>query len=902
MIKTKHRLLTLLLAFAMIFTSLPITALAATEGDRKSNEIIDIKTVGDKQVINLGNVKGEKQKLRFFSRSARLFGATTQQSRNSNDTVSQKVEIKLDTNGLNLEDSFDQSALDEVYPFDVTIKFVELGVTNNPSLTLTFQKGDTSKEGVMYLPKNMGQGVWQAEISKLDQNINLRVYKDGDGSTNFNDQGDMTYTFELTQIVHPIIDLKVVDPYGKELQENINQDLGLKLALEDERDFNLPANTKTFNIRTLADFAGDNIAVLNEAGKNPALSLTTALDANKRLKVGDKTYKLNKITYNALGQEVEINGQKQKVGGYIEFATQPKIIIPTPDENGNLPKTPDGYKRISFHAESSSNAQDGRFEQGEKLKVIDVLEGTEYTDEDLQKEIKGIGQPTPIINGRVDDNKKFLKWKPALPTTGEVADADYWPVYLANGGKITPGEKLPDGVFEVKVIKDDTIAEDALYGKSYGVFQGSTLARDKFPDLVAATGHLNPKWTTEADAPATGMVDIAKPWTKEITKATTFKATAAEDAATQIGKKGLQPKDTTALQGQGLTEEFWHKGVALADSVKDNEDFKALLKDAKVTDLSNRTSEKVEEQEGTLLVTFKDGSKLEVPNQKLIVKPNTVTVVFDKAAGKENPLRDGDTTVKGKITASSNSKELPVSLDGAVVTIKKGTEVLSRTLANKDGSFVAGVKDPLVAGEKISVVVTLPESKTESAAVTETVQLNPDKLNEIIPMGNEVVKNFDGKKGVNQDLVKALKAAIKKATEDLVDETNGKVKAGVTVDATGQKSLDTQYEAIKKAIEALTGNTAPKVTGTTSHKEIFKGDDPKLEDGITVEDADGETDIVKDGTKAFTYTVQKVDAKGNKTPVTDTTTIKDTAGTYEVTYTAKDKSGAEGRKWYPFFK
>lgn len=878
---TKQRLITLLLALVMIFTSVPLNAFAASEANSGRKEITDIKTVGDKEIINLGEVKGQKSQLRFFSGRQRLYGARTQQAGNSSETVAQKVEINLDTLGLNLGDNeFDPSALTEVGSFDVKIIFKELG-GRTEARTMFFQVGETTKTETFYLPKDFGNGFVDAEIPKLKTTIALRVYDGATGTTNFNLGQDMTYTFELTQIIHPVIDLKVVDPYGKELQENINQALGLKLTLQDEHDFTLAANTKTFNIRTLADFAGDNIAELNEVGANPTLSLTTQLDANKRLTVDSKTYKLNKITYNALGQEVEINGQKQKVGGYIEFATQPKIIVPTPDDNGNLPKTPDGYKRLSFHAESSPNAQDGRFKNGEKLKVIDVLEGTEYTDQDLQKQIKEIGQPTPIINGRVDDNKKFLKWKPELPTTGPVADTDYYPVYLANGDKITPGEKLPDGVFEVKVVKDDTIAADVLYGKTYAVFDGSTLARDKFPDLVAAVGHQNPKWTTEAEAPAKGMVDIAKPWTKEITKATTFKATAAEDAATQIKKEGLKAVDTTALQGQDLTEAFWHKGVALADNIPADKKaaFEALLKDATVTDKSSRNADTAGTFVGTLLVTFKDGSTLEVPNQKLIVKPNTVTIAFDKAEGKENPLRDGDTTVKGKITASSNSDQFPVSLDGALVTIKKGDTVLSRTLANADGSFVAGVKEPLVAGEDISVVVTLPESKTESAAVTEKVQLNPDKLNSIIPTGKEVFKNFDGKKGVNQDLVKALKAALDEA-DKLVD-ASGKVKSTVTVDATGQKSLDDQYEAIKKAIAALTENKIPEIKAP-AYKEIFVGDEINLDDGVTVTD----DNIKKVNGKDYSYTIY--DGSDKETTV-DAMKAKD--GTYRVVYKAEDTQG-----------
>lgn len=511
----------------MIFTSLPVSAFAATGGDKKAHEITDIKTVGDKQVINLGEVQG-KSNFGFFSKKARLFGATSQQSRSADETVAQKVEINLDTLGLNLGDTeFDSSALTEAGSFDVKITFKELGGTRTETRTMFFQAGETKKTETFYLPKDFGNGHVDAEIPKLKDNIALRVYVGATGTTNFNLGQDMTYRFELTQIIHPIIGLKVVDPYGKELEENINQDLGLKLALEEEHKFDLPANTKTLNIRTLDDFTGYGLDDLNSTGANPnpTLSLTTALDANKRLKVGDKTYKLNKITYNAQGQEVEINGKTEKVGGYIEFATQPKIIVPTPDENGDLPQTPNGYKRLSFHAETSSNAQDGRFEDGAKLKVIDVLEGTVYTDADLQKEIKGIGQPTPLINGRKDDNKKFLKWKPELPTTGEVADIDFYPVYLANGGEIKPGEKLPDGVFEVMVVKDDTIAKDNLFGKSYGVFDGSTLARDKFPDLEAAKGHQNPKWTATIEGKTE---DEPKPWTKVINKNTTFKATASK--------------------------------------------------------------------------------------------------------------------------------------------------------------------------------------------------------------------------------------------------------------------------------------------------------------------------------------------------------------------------------------
>lgn len=877
----------MLLALFMILTSFPLNAFAAQKETSVRNEITDIKTVGDKQVINLGNVRGEKPQLRFFSRGARLFGAPAPQAGSSSETVAQKVEINLSTMGLNLEeDQFDLSALTEAGSFDVEITFKELGGTRTETRTMTFQAGETKKTETFYLPKDFGNGNVEAEIPKLKENINLRVYVGAGSTTNFNLGQDMTYKFELTQIVHPVIDLKVVDPYGKELPEDINQALGLKLALEEEHKFDLPANTKTFNIRSLADFAGDNVADLNEAGANPTLSLTTALDANKKLTVGDKTYKLNKITYNALGQEVEINSQKKKVGGYIEFATQPKIIVPTPDDSGNLPKTPDGYKRLSFHAETSANAQDGRFENGLKVKVIDVLEGTEYTDTDLQKEIKGIGQPTRLINGRVDDNKKFLKWKPELPTTGPVADTDFYPVYLANGGEITPGEKLPDGVFEVKVTKDDTIAKDPLYGKSYGVFQGSKLARDKFPDLVAATGHQNPKWTTEADAPETGMVDIAKPWTKEITKATTFKATAAEDAATQIKKEGLKAVDTTALQGQDLDEKFWHKGVALADNTpaEKKADFEALLKEATVTDLSSRTSAKVEDQVGTLLVTFKDGSTLEVPNQKLIVKPNTVEVSFDNKAGDDAKApRHKETVVKGKVSSTSG---YPVK--GAVVEIKdENNNVIGITqVIDDEGNFTAGTRE-LKAGEKLTASVTLPDSKLAAESKPKTVKLNADRLKDLLPIAQEQYKKFKDKENAFiKDKLNNLNTAIKTA-EPLIKD--GKATATDTAD--NQTAIDNAVKALEEALKALTANIPPSISGPKTH-EIFVGEALDLKKLVDVTDGDGADDLVLENGSNVKIEVKKVE-EGKETPVTELSTINKTVGTYKVTYTAKDKSDAK---------
>ena len=518
-----------------------------------------------------------------------------------------------------------------------------------------------------------------------------------------------------------------------------------------------------------------------------------------------------------------------------------------------------------------------------------------------RRDIKDMEGATALVAGKKNGEEVTLDGKIYKLTTrynpafneGSKIQLMYMPDVIDRTNN--PDATTPDKYVRVTIdAGEGTKLAQGQTKKVYDVRIGKVLKAEHYPKLEISDSAKYKDPITWTIAPGTA-----------ITKAENILGKAEKTAAETITKENLKAADTTILQGKDFPEKFWNDGVVLADNVDaaKKAEFEALLAEATVTDKSSRTTAKDGTFEGKLLVTFKDGSTLEVPNQKLIVKPNTVKVELDKdAQGNEKPLRDGDTTVKGKISASSSSDEFPVSLDGAVVTIKKGAEVLSRTLAKADGSFVAGVKDPLHAGEDISVVVTLPESKTESAPVTEKVQLNPDKLNEIIPTGEELVKNLKGKKGVDQAKVATLEAAIKKAYKDLVDEApkgqkqkDQKVKSTVTVNEEGQKSLDDQYKAIKKAIEELTGNHAPEVKGTTSHKEIFKGDDLDLEKGITVTDKDGENDIALQGDKKFTYTVEKIGDKGAKEVVEDTATINQTPGTYEVTYTAKDKSGAEGK-------
>lgn len=90
----------------------------------------------------------------------------------------------------------------------------------------------------------------------------------------------------------------------------------------------------------------------------------------------------------------------------------------------------------------------------------------------------------PTINVADAKTTKENGYKPAIPAgTETVVDKSvYTAQFITNGQEITPGTDLPKGVFEVKVLRDETsIKDNALYGKSYAVFENSKLAQDKFP-------------------------------------------------------------------------------------------------------------------------------------------------------------------------------------------------------------------------------------------------------------------------------------------------------------------------------------------------------------------------------------------------------------------------------------
>ena len=137
---------------------------------------------------------------------------------------------------------------------------------------------------------------------------------------------------------------------------------------------------------------------------------------------------------------------------YAAYTDDAKII-----EDPTTPQPKPGYVRLTFDA-----TEDGKIE-GKQTKLIDVLEGTKYNDEDLQNKVK------TVIAVYKDNTKVFDKWNPELPNKAEdVETSKYTATYKVNTKIIdkdptNPGE-VEDGYIRF-VFDANTKDDPAITGK-----------------------------------------------------------------------------------------------------------------------------------------------------------------------------------------------------------------------------------------------------------------------------------------------------------------------------------------------------------------------------------------------------------------------------------------------------
>ena len=663
--KLNKKFLSLLLAFAMIFSCFAdiIPVAASSLPKEKTEELKGVKK-GNKLEFAFEIPQNKSTRERAYTTDGGLevsdydFEA---QGAGQNDT-----EIELITKGLNGAE-FDWSAL----PGSEFKLIAKWNTTDGQSHEKPI--GPITKDGVREFNVDWpvdgtlkGNAVLQSEY---DQNIGIRVQFTPANSQGYG--GKFKFKVTLEELAESRVDVKYVDPYGRELTDKADFPTGTmpKVTAEELEDvsIDLPKTSSQINMREDKDNLDlDN---LNSAASGLTYKVGGQGDEGT-VTIGGKDYKL------------DISQPNAKDIATILLAYQKDVVIPpTKDDGSGKPvDVADGYVRLTFDA--NENKQDGIKGKhtagayaGQQLSYIDVRNDVKnpvkYDDANLKAAI-GVLSTTGTKNGITYNQDKTQAWedenKDAIPETGDVTAKTYYARYLksnkdvipyvpadptnptnpddtkvptvdednkpidktqynivafkvtdadktkgsltlgkldkqqvisvlvkkgskwekvtaptinvadetttkangykpsipektetvengkvyeaqfvTNGQEITPGTPLPDGVFEVKVLRDETsIKTDTLYGKSYAVFKDSKLAKDKFPTPVKMDDtYANPKWYSGADqASATTAVANNKPEEVAITGNTTFLAKATLKVSTTKNSEDYDPHYT----------------------------------------------------------------------------------------------------------------------------------------------------------------------------------------------------------------------------------------------------------------------------------------------------------------------------------------------------------------------
>ena len=377
---------------------------------------------------------------------------------------------------------------------------------------------------------------------------------------------------------------------------------------------------------------------------------------------------------------------------------------------------------------------------------------------------------------------------------------------------------------------------------------------------------------------ADGSTDNAKAVINVTKNATTA------DKVKKLG--GLNPQTIKVWKGDKVD---WPDGVVPADDTNSDAVW-ALLEKATITDTEKpeRDSQTSGKKLGKLLVTFEDGSTIEVPDQMLIVSDHIVTVdPTDPNAPKEEDLP------KGKIKVTFNRGEGIANIDTkGKTTFAKPNAVLA------DTDFPADIE--YVDGYKKEVTWTPTDHKVDTSSRYYDRKRNTFKFKASTTLPEIIDRTGDENKPTPDGYVRVTFTN----GEGVNEITNNKVydvKSGTALPADKYPSV-TAKDGYEKptwstpADTAITKDTQLPITATATEKAPAVKDADKYTpsyadkdgkagvevttDAPTFTDADGKDAKAPDGTK---YSL------GDKAP--KGASIDENTG--KVTYTPSEKDAGK---------
>ncbi|MGI5949070.1 S-layer homology domain-containing protein [Peptoniphilus sp.] len=208
-------------------------------------------------------------------------------------------------------------------------------------------------------------------------------------------------------------------------------------------------NTITGKAKSLEEYAFDVVkgTAFNDKDLQGKIDAITA-------KADDLTYKFKAWDPEVKNDETLVDADDVTQNEYFASYEKKDKIVDITDPNTEIPE---GYQRLTF------DAQAGKISGKEKV-VIDVLNGTEYTDSDLVTKLESIKENGATPN---DNTQKFSHWTPAIPENGTVETRTFYAIYMDKDKIVDVDPTNPGDLKEgyIRFIFDANTKDNSTTGK-----------------------------------------------------------------------------------------------------------------------------------------------------------------------------------------------------------------------------------------------------------------------------------------------------------------------------------------------------------------------------------------------------------------------------------------------------
>ena len=586
------------------------------------------------------------------------------------------------------------------------------------------------------------------------------------------------------------------------------------------------------------------------------------------------------------------------------YTDKDKIIDVTPGSEDQDPK--DGYVRFIFKADGKDdkNADVTGKVKGNKIYAFDVLKGTAFNDNDLQKKVADL-KAIPDAN-----NYKFEKWNPEVKNDATLVEAG------ENGTEVTKHEYTAtyEKLEKIIDVTDPTVEPDEYHVRLTFKSGEGTFGKD-----------------TEDKDITQKQIDVLKdiPYTDKdlLAKIKTFEEAAkANDATKKFNAWDPLIPATGLVAEETFTAQYVDKDKII-DKDPDNpgevqDGYIRFVFDANTKD--NKITGKIGEKQKAIFDVLK-GTKFSDPD--LQAKINGITPIADNKVFKawDPSVLKNDTSVENA------TAENGMSSDGKTITynatykdkdadIVPGDQekpegyVTVRFLTNKNGTLTGQTTyyvNPK-AGKKMSDITPLPTIKANDGYSVATPNWKPDFTNDTseIKEDRNYVANYNsfGKAEITYISMDTKMGKVAPASEEIKDTENLKGSTATAesgyefvnwVDVNGKQVSDqAKFKPNKKEAAVYIAVFKEKTTETTADKvqklydfegvdlAAFVGDTLDSDfwkDGVKTTEKDGNT-LTDDEKTAINTALENATVTDLSERNTDYEVLSPSKGTLKVTF------------------